>query len=109
MELLNEKVHLWIDSARFVKSKPGVYILYDKKLDAIYIGESDNLQSQFTKYLDSGFEGEPCKQKTHAYQRTFTANPAEKKQLLLETFREKHGCLPCCNLETKQETQKSSL
>jgi excinuclease UvrABC nuclease subunit len=100
MELIEEKVHLWIDSARFVKSKPGVYILYDKKLDAIYIGESENLQSQFSKYLDDNFVGEPCKQKTHAYQRTFTANPKEKKKLLLDTFREKYGSLPPCNTDS---------
>jgi excinuclease UvrABC nuclease subunit len=99
MEIIEEKVHLWIDSARFVKAKPGIYILYDKKLDAIYIGESDNLQSQFSKYLDGDFQGEPCKKKTHAYQRTFTTNPKEKKKLLLDTFLEKHGTLPPCNAE----------
>lgn len=97
MEILEEKVHLWIDSARFVKSKPGIYVLYDKKLDAIYVGESDNLQGRFTKYLDGNFEGEPCKQKTHAYQRTFTANPKEKKKLVLDSFLAKYGRLPECN------------
>jgi excinuclease UvrABC nuclease subunit len=97
MEILEEKVHLWIDSARFVKSKPGIYVLYDKKLDAIYVGESDNLQSRFTKYLDDNFEGQPCKQKTHAYQRTFTANPKEKKKLVLDSFFAKYGRLPECN------------
>lgn len=97
MEILEEKVHLWIDSARFVKSKPGIYVLYDKKLDAIYVGESDNLQSRFTKYLDGNFEGQPCKQKTHAYQRTFTANPKEKKKLVLDSFFAKYGRLPECN------------
>ncbi len=62
----------------FVKSKPGIYVLYNKKLDAIYVGESDNLQTSFSKYLDGNFESEPCKQKTHVYQRTFTTNPKEK-------------------------------
>lgn len=97
MEILDEKVHLWIDSARFVKSKSGIYVLYDKKLDAIYVGESDNLQNQFTKYLDGNFEGEPCKQKTYAYQRMFTSNPKEKKKLILDAFQEKYGKLPDCN------------
>ena len=61
MELLEEKIHLWIDSVRFVKPKSGIYILYDRKLNASYIGESDNLQKQFSTYLDTDFEGNSCK------------------------------------------------
>jgi len=97
MEILEEKVHLWTDSARFVKAKSGIYVLYDRKLDAIFIGESDNLQSQFSKYLDGQFEGEPCKQKTYAYQRTFTTNQKEKRKLVLDAFYAKYGQVPCCN------------
>ncbi|MGQ0606792.1 MAG: hypothetical protein ACT4OD_07605 [Candidatus Nitrosotenuis sp.] len=101
MEILEEKVHLWIESARFVKSKPGVYIFYDRKLDPIYIGESDNLQAQFSKYLDTDFDGDECKKKTHTYQRTFTVNQKEQKKILLEEFKTKYGRLPCCNTETE--------
>jgi excinuclease UvrABC nuclease subunit len=100
MELLEEKIHLWIDSARFVKAKPAIYILYDKKLDAIYIGVSDNLEYQFSKYLDTDFEGNSCKQKTHTYQRIFTTNQKERKKILLEQFKMKYGRLPGCNSET---------
>ena len=100
MEILQEKVHLWLDSARFVKSKPGIYILYDKELEPIYIGESENLQNQFTKYLDTNFENDSCKQKTHNYQRSFTENPKERQNDLLEEFKKEHGKLPCCNSET---------
>lgn len=100
MEILEEKIHLWLESARFVKAKPGIYILYDRKLDAIYIGESDNLQAQFTKYLNTNFENNSCKQKTHTYQRTFTANQKEKQKILLDEFRTKYGRLPCCNSDT---------
>jgi len=50
---------------RFVKAKPGVYVLYDKNKDVIYIGESENLQNQFAKYVDTNFENDTCKQKTH--------------------------------------------
>jgi len=82
MELIDEKIHLWIDSARFVKAKPAIYILYDKKLDPIYIGESENLKNQFSKYLDTNFEDNSCKQKTHT-----------------EQFKTKYGRLPCCNSE----------
>ena len=53
MEILEDKIHLWIDSARYVKAKSGIYILYNKKGEVIYIGESDNLQNQFSNYLDT--------------------------------------------------------
>jgi excinuclease UvrABC nuclease subunit len=99
VELLDEKIHLWINSARFIKPKPGIYILYDRKLDPIYIGESDNLKNQFSKYLDTNFENNACKQKTHTYQRTFTTNQKERKNILLEQFKTKYGRLPCCNSE----------
>ena len=100
MELVDEKIHLWLDSARFVKAKSGVYILYDKKLEPIYIGDAANLQDQFSKYLDTNFEDNAYKQKTHSYQRIFTENPKERKKLLLDTAKEKFGRLPICNSET---------
>jgi len=64
MEILDDENHLWLQSARFVKAKPGVYVLYDKNKDVIYIGESENLQNQFAKYVDTNFENNACKQKT---------------------------------------------
>jgi len=87
MEILEEKVLLWLESARFVKSKSGVYVLYDKKLNAIYIGESDNLQNEFAKYVDTNFENDECKQKTHTYQRTFLENPKERKRQYREIYK----------------------
>ena len=99
MEILEEKVLLWLESARFVKSKPGVYVLYDKKLNALYIGESDNLQKEFEKYVDTNFENDTCKQKTHTYQRAFIENPKERKRQLLEDYKKKHGKMPCCNAD----------
>ena len=100
MEILDEKVQLWLDSARFVKSRPAVYVLYDKKLDVLYIGSSDNLQKQFTQYLDTEFEGNECKQKTHTYQKLFLDNPQERQSHLLEDYKTKHGNLPPCNDST---------
>lgn len=99
MEILEGKVLLWLDSARFVKARPGVYIFYDKDLNALYIGESDNLQKQFEKYVDTNFENDACKQKTHTYQRAFLENPKERKKQLLEDFKIKHGKLPICNVD----------
>lgn len=100
MEILEGKVLLWLDSARFVKSKPGIYVLYDKKLNALFIGSSENLQNEFSNYVDTDFENNPCKQKTHTYQRTFIENPNERKIQLLEDYKTKHGQLPCCNIES---------
>jgi len=89
MEILDDEIHLWLQSARFVKAKPGVYVLFDKNEDIIYIGESENLQDQFAKYVDTNFENDTCKQKTHTYQREFVENPKERKRQLLEDFKEK--------------------
>jgi len=100
MEILDEKVLLWLESARFVKSKPGVYVLYDKKLNVLYIGESENLQKEFSNYVDTDFENNECKQKTHTYQRMFIENPKERKTLLLEDYKEKNGTYPSCNMDT---------
>ncbi len=97
MEILDDEIHLWLQSARFVKAKPGVYVLYDKNEDIIYIGESENLQNQFAKYVDTNFESDTCKQKTHTYQREFVENPKERKRQLLEDFKEKHRKIPVCN------------
>jgi len=101
MEILEDKVHLWIDSARYVKAKSGIYILYNKKGETIYIGESDNLQNQFSSYLDTNFENNPCKQKTYSYQRSFTEDHKEQKENLLKEFLAKNGRLPECNSETE--------
>jgi len=95
--MLDDEIHLWLQSARFVKAKPAVYVLYDKNEDVIYIGESENLQNQFAKYVDTNFENDTCKQKTHTYQREFVENPKERKRQLLEDFKEKHRKIPVCN------------
>ncbi len=100
MEMLDDEIHLWLQSARFVKAKPGVYVLYDKNEDIIFIGENENLQNQFAKYVDTNFENNTCKQKTHTYQREFVENPKERKRQILEDFKEKHGNIPVCNDDT---------
>ena len=100
MLLLEDKIRLWIESSRFVKAKPGVYVLYDKNKDVIYIGESENLQERFTLYHDTNFENDACKQKTASYQREFDENPKERKRQLLDDFKKRYGKLPCCNADT---------
>lgn len=66
---------------------------------ALYIGKSDNLQKQFSTYLDTDFEGNSCKQNTHTYQGIFTSNQKEQKKNISEQFKIKYGQLPCCNSE----------
>lgn len=107
MEILEEKVHLWIESSRFVKAKPGVYVFYDNKLGVLYIGASENLQKEFTNYLDTNFGDNVCKQKTHTYQRLFIDNPTERQNQLLEEYMKKHGNYPCCNEQSVEIAKKT--
>jgi len=77
-----------------------VYTLYDRNKDVIYIGESENLQQRFSKYVDTNFENDDCKQKTSSYQREFVENPKDRKRQLLDDFKNRNGKLPCCNSDT---------
>ena len=104
MELLDDKVRIWIDSAKFVKPVPGVYVLYNRTKEPIYIGETNNLEETFTKYVDNDFDGNGCKQKTQSYQREFTDNPKERQLQLIEQFKNESGKLPMCNSEIELET-----
>lgn len=97
--MLNE-----IESAKFVKPNPGVYVLYNRNKDPIYIGESNNLEKTFTKYVDTDFEGNECKQKTQFYQRVFSDNSKELQLQLIDQFRSETNELPTCNSEIKIET-----
>ena len=104
MELLDDKVRIWIDSAKFVKPVPGVYVLYNRKKEPIYIGGTDNLETTFTKYVDTDFDGDECKQKTQTYQREFTHSPKERQKELIEQVKNEFGEIPVCNSEIKLET-----
>lgn len=104
MELLEDKMRVWLESAKFVKAIPGVYVLYNRNKEVIYIGESSNLEETFTKYVDTEFEGNKCKQKTQSYQREFTNNPKERQMQLMEVFKKESGKLPSCNTEIALET-----
>ena len=97
MDLIDDKFRVWLDSAKFVKGKSGVYVLYNRNKDAIFVGSSDNLQKKFTKYVDTNFENDPCKQKTVFYQREFVENSEKRKKQILEDFSNNNGKLPNCN------------
>ncbi len=100
MEILDDNLRVWLESAKFVKSKPGVYVLYNRNKDIIFIGESQNLQERFSKYVDANFENDTCKQKTAFYQREFVEKPKEQMKQLLEDFKNEHEECPLCNDES---------
>jgi excinuclease UvrABC nuclease subunit len=104
MELLEDKMRVWMESAKFVKPVSGVYVLYNRSKDPIYIGETNNLEEIFRKYVDTEFEGNECKQKTQSYQREFTDNPKEYQLRLIEQWKNESGKLPECNSEIELET-----
>ncbi len=105
MELLDDKMRVWTESSQYVKKNPGVYVLYNRKKDPIYIGETDNLEERFAKYVNTEFEGDECKQKTSFYQRIIAENPKEMQLRLIEDFKNQTGDIPVCNAEIKLETQ----
>ncbi len=104
MELLDDKMRVWLESAKFVKPVQGVYVLYNRSKEPIYIGETNNLEQTFTKYVDTDFEGNECKQKTQFYQREFIENPKERQLQLIEEFKNESGKLPACNSEIELAT-----
>ncbi len=104
MKLLDDKMRVWLESAKFVKPVPGVYVFYNRNKEAIYIGETVNLEKEFTKYVDTDFEEDECKQKTQFYQREFSDNPKERQLQLMDEFKNETGNMPVCNFEIKVET-----
>ena len=99
MDLLEDKMRVWLESAKFVKSIPGVYVLYNRNKDPIFVGETNNLEMTFTNYLDTEFDGNECMKKTSFYQRVFTN---DQKQLeLMEVVKNETGKYPTCNSEIK--------
>ena len=104
MELLEDKMRVWLESAKFVKSIPGVYVLYNRNREPIFVGETNNLEMTFTKYLDTEFDGNECMQKTSFYQRIFTNEQKQKQLELIEIVKNETGNYPSCNSEIKIQT-----
>ena len=44
MELLDDKMRVWLESAKFVKSISGIYVLYNRNKEPIFVGETENLE-----------------------------------------------------------------
>ena len=99
MELLDDKMRVWLESAKFVKSIPGVYVLYNRNKDPIFVGETNNLEMTFTNYLDTEFDGKECMKKTSFYQRVFTNDQKQRQLELMEVVKNETGKYPTCNTE----------
>ena len=99
MELLEDKMRVWLESAKFVKSIPGVYVLYNRNKDPIFVGETNNLEMTFTNYVDTEFDGNECMKKTSFYQRVFTNDQKQRQLELMEVVKNETGKYPTCNTE----------
>jgi len=104
MELLEDKMRVWLENVKFVKPVPGVYVLYNRNKDPIFIGQTMNLEETFTKYVDTNFDENECKQRTQYYQREFIENPKERELQILEEFKNNTGTIPSCNSKIKTIT-----
>jgi len=94
-------MRVWLESAKFVKSIPGVYVLYNRNKDPIFVGETNNLEMTFTNYLDTEFDGNECMKKTSFYQRVFTNDQKQRQLELMEVVKNETGKYPTCNSEIK--------
>ena len=99
MELLDDKMRVWLESAKFVKSIPGVYVLYNRNKEPIFVGETNNLEMTFTNYVDTEFDENECMKKTSFYQRVFTNDQKQRQLELIEVVKNETGKYPTCNTE----------
>ena len=76
---------------------PGVYGLYDKNQNIIYVGKSKDINQRLLGYLSRGFSEDQCKKSTRFYKRESTDNPEKREKELLIQFKRKCGGLPRCN------------
>jgi|TARA_B110000438_G_C15713517_1_gene606438 excinuclease UvrABC nuclease subunit len=104
MELLDDKMRVWLESAKFVKAIPGIFVFYNRTKEPIFIGETNNLEKTFTDYLDTEFDGNECMQKTSFYQRIFTNNQKQEQIELIKRMKSETGKYPSCNSEIEIQT-----
>jgi len=109
---MTSKLYVWSEKAKSILPKAGVYGLYNQDYELIYVGESPNLQQSFTKYLETNFAQDPCKQSTRYYNREFTQNHQKRKKEILEEYKNKYGTYPKCNkiiIEEKKMTVEKTV
>ena len=105
MELLDDKMRVWLESAKFVKPTSGIYVLYNRSKEPIFVGETDNLEKTFTELFDTDFNSDDWMKKTAFYQRIFTDNQKQERLELIERIKNETGNYPSCNSEIELQTQ----
>ncbi|WP_067956786.1 GIY-YIG nuclease family protein [Nitrosopumilus sp. Nsub] len=105
MELLDDKMRVWLESAKFVKPVSGIYVLYNRSKQPIFVGQTGNLEKTFTELFDTDFNENECMKKTAFYQRVFTDNQKEEQVQLIEKIKNETGNYPPCNSEIEIQTQ----
>ncbi|MDC0070082.1 GIY-YIG nuclease family protein [Nitrosopumilus sp.] len=104
MELLDDKMRVWLESAKFVKSISGIYVFYNRNKEPIFVGETENLEKTFTNFLDTDFDENECLKKTAFYQRIFTDNQKQEQLELINKIKNETGSYPSCNSEIEIQT-----
>ncbi|MDH5448787.1 MAG: hypothetical protein OEY24_00790 [Candidatus Bathyarchaeota archaeon] len=95
---ISGEIYYWGDKAKNIPKGPGVYAFYNGDKILIYIGETVNLQEEFTHYLKTNFSDDPRKRETKYYKREFTSKQKDRVKVLLDEYRQKHGRFPKCNV-----------
>jgi len=95
---ISGKLFVWEEGANYAPEEPGVYVLYNKDRDLIYVGGSINIRGTFAHYLETNFSGDPRKRGTKYYRRKPTLEWKKRAFELLNEYNQKHGELPELNV-----------
>lgn len=97
--MLKGKFHLWNkEQVKKVPKKPGVYGLYSKQRDLIYVGSSGNINKRLMHYLRSEFmDDDPCKRYTAYFTVELTPRFIQREGSILREYVRKEAKLPVCN------------
>jgi hypothetical protein len=97
------KLYLWGERAKGVPAEIGVFALYDKNRNMIYVGGSSNLRETFSRYVETNFSDDPRKRETIYYRRMSTIAWEETVKNLLEEYKVECGEIPKLNNAIKKE------
>lgn len=101
--LIQGKLYMWGEKAKYVPEETGVYAFYDKNRMLIYVGGSSNLRETFTRYRETNFSDDPRKRETVYYRRMSTKNWEETVKKLLDEYKLDCGDIPKLNNPLKPE------
>jgi hypothetical protein len=95
---ISGKLYVWEEGAKYAPEEAGVYILYNKDRELIYIGGSPNIRQTFTHSLKTNFSNDPRKRETRYYRRRSVLNWKERAKELLNEYSQLHSKLPKLNV-----------